>query len=392
MMTREEWNNRLAALRAEFEAGVNRPNKALLPGNGIYERFQHPVVTADSVPLEWRYDLRYETNPYLMQRLGINAVFNAGAILWKGRYRLVCRVEGWDRKSFFAVAESPTGTDTFTFIGEPLLFDPPGNAEQETNAYDMRLTQHEDGWIYGIYCAERKDPGAAPGDTSSATATAAILRTKDMESWERLPDLITPSPQQRNVVLHPEFVQGRYLLYTRPQDGFIETGSGGGICWGLTDTMEGAVIAEERLLDPRVYHTIKESKNGAGAPPLKTPQGWVHLVHGVRNTAAGLRYVVYAFMTALDDPTRVIARPGGYLLAPEQDERVGDVSNVVFINGAVAEPSGRVLLYYASSDTRMHVAETSLERLVDYCLNTPEDGVTSRGSVLQRIELIRANR
>jgi 4-O-beta-D-mannosyl-D-glucose phosphorylase len=304
-------------------------------------------------------------------------------------YCVITRMEGSDRKSFFALATSPNGVDGFRFVGEPLLL---GDVEDpETNVYDMRLTRHEDGWIYGLFCAERKDPSAPVGDTSMATASAGIVRTKDLLSWERLPDLKTASAQQRNIALHPEFVKGKYLLYTRPQDGFIETGNGGGICVGYADSMTEALVTDERLLDPKLYHTIKEVKNGAGAPPIKTSEGWLHLAHGVRNTAAGLRYVVYAFLTALDDPTKVIASPGGYLIAPEGEERIGDVSDVVFTNGAIADPDGRLLIYYASSDTRLHVAESTIDRMLDYVRNTPPDGLRSRASVEARIALIRAN-
>lgn len=384
------YNDRLTALRAEHQATISKKNKPLLPGNGIFTRYQYPILTAEHCPIEWRYDLNPRTNPFLMERLGINAVFNAGAIKFQGKYLLVVRVEGNDRKSFFALASSPDGINNFEFLGEPLQL--PENANPETNAYDMRLTQHEDGWIYGIYCAERKDPEVPAGDTSSALASAAIVRTKDLENWERLPDLVTPSPQQRNVVLHPEFIEGKYLLYTRPQDGFIDTGSGGGICWGLSASMEKAVIEKEQLLDPRVYHSIKEVKNGAGAPPIKTPEGWLHIAHGVRNTAAGLRYVVYAFLCNLDEPQRITQAPGGYLIAPQGEERVGDVSNVTFLNGAISDEDGRLLLYYASSDTRLHVAETSIAQMLDYCKNTPTDALRTDLSVKQRVELIRKNR
>ncbi len=384
-----DFSDRLAMLEAAHRALVGAPNEPVLPGNGIFLRYKNPVVTAAHAPLSWRYDLDPATNPYLMERMGINAAFNSGAIFHEGKYVLVLRVEGADRKSFFAVAESPNGIDNFSFRDFPIEL---AQADlPDVNVYDMRLTRHEDGWIYGIFCSERKDPDAPAGDTSSAVAAAGIVRTKDLRSWERLPDLATASPQQRNVVLHPEFVGGKYMLYTRPQDGFIETGSGGGICVGFSDTMEGATVPEERILDEKVYHTVKETKNGAGAVPIKTPKGWLHIAHGVRNTAAGLRYVVYAFMTDLADPTRVIASPGGYLIAPEGEERVGDVSNVVFVNGAIAEDSGRLLIYYASSDTRLHVAETTLDRMVDYCLNTPRDPLTSRGSVAQRVAMIRRN-
>lgn len=381
--------DRLAMLEAGHRALVDQPNEPVLPGNGIYLRYKNPVVTAAHAPLSWRYDLNPETNPYLMERMGINAAFNSGAIKLQDRYCLVVRVEGMDRKSFFAVAESPNGIDSFRFAEYPVEL--PQTDNPDVNVYDMRLTAHEDGWMYGLFCTERKDPAAPKGDTSSAVAAAGIVRTKDLKTWIRLPDLKTASPQQRNVVLHPEFVDGRYLLYTRPQDGFIETGSGGGICAGLSETMDGAVLMTETLLDEKTYHTIKELKNGAGAVPIKTSKGWLHVAHGVRNTAAGLRYVVYAFMTSLEDPFKVIARPGGYLIAPEGGERIGDVSNVVFVNGAIAEADGRLLIYYASSDTRLHVAESTVDRLVDYCLNTPEDPLTSQGSVAQRVALISRN-
>jgi 4-O-beta-D-mannosyl-D-glucose phosphorylase len=383
------FEDRLSLLEAEHRATVERPNVPEYPGNGIFVRYKNPILTAAHAPLFWRYDLDKSRNPFLMERMGINATFNSGAILLNGRYCLVVRVEGADRKSFFAVAESPNGIDSFAFGDYPIEL--PQTETPDVNVYDMRLTRHEDGWIYGIFCAERKDPDAARGDTSSATAAAGIVKTKDLKTWIRLSDLVTQSPQQRNVVLHPEFVNGKYLFYTRPQDGFIETGSGGGICAGFADSMEKAVIAEETLLDGKVYHTIKEAKNGAGAVPIKTPKGWLHIAHGVRNTAAGLRYVVYAFVTDLSDPMRLIATPGGYLIAPEGDERTGDVSNVAFINGAIAEDSGRLLMYYASADTRMHVAESTVDRLLDYCFNTPVDPLTSQGSVKQRVELIRKN-
>ncbi|MDR0784837.1 MAG: glycosidase [Treponema sp.] len=358
-------------------------------GNGVFKRYKHPVLTAAHAPLFWRYDLDPKTNPYLMERMGVNAVFNAGALKLDGVYYLIARVEGADRKSFFAVAESPNGVDNFTFHDYPIVL--AQGEDPDVNVYDMRLTKHEDGWTYGLFCVERKDPSAPKGDVSSAIASAGIVRTKDLKTWQRLPDLKTASPQQRNVVLHPEFVSGKYLLYTRPQDGFIETGSGGGICAGFADSMERAEVKEELLLDEKVYHTIKETKNGAGAPPVKTRRGWLHIAHGVRNTAAGLRYTLYAFVTALDDPFRVTAAPGGYLLAPDGEERVGDVPNVVFANGVIAEENGRLLIYYASSDTRLHVAESTVDRLLDYCFNTPPDTLTSQGSVQQRIALINRN-
>ena len=381
---------RKAALEKTFAALAKRKNEPVLPGNGIFTRWRFPVLTADHVPLDWRYDLDPVTNPLFSERLPVNAVFNAGAIRLNDAYCLVCRVEGADRKSFFAVARGASGVDGFRFDPQPVLL--PETTDPDVNVYDMRLTQHEDGWIYGIFCTERKDPEAPPGDTSRAVASAGIVRTRDLVSWERLPDLVTPSPQQRNVALHPEFVGGQYLLYTRPQDGFIETGSGGGICWGLAADMTCARITKETLLDAKAYHTIKEVKNGAGAPPLRTPKGWLHIAHGVRGTAAGLRYVLYAFLTDLGDPGKLIASPGGYLLAPEGEERIGDVSNVCFSNGAIADPDGRLLIYYASSDTRLHVAETSVERILDYCLHTPEDRGRSRTSVEDRLHLIWKNR
>lgn len=389
-MLQKKFDDRFAMLSEEHHALLNKKNEAIVPGNGIFLRYKNPIITAAHTPLSWRYDLNKETNPFCMERMGINAAFNAGAIYKDGKYILVVRLEGADRKSFFALAESPNGIENFKFIDLPIVI--PQTNNPDVNVYDMRLTEHEDGWIYGIFCSERKDPDAPGFDTSSAVASAGIVRTKDLRSWERLPDLITVSSQQRNVVLHPEFVHGNYFLYTRPQDGFIETGSGGGICYGLTESMERAVILEEKIIDERVYHTIKEVKNGAGAVPIKTPKGWLHIAHGVRNTAAGLRYVIYAFMTDLNEPHKIIARPGGYLIAPEGEERIGDVSNVVFINGAIAEKSGRLLLYYASSDTRMHVAESTIDRLIDYCFNTPEDAYTSQDSVKQRIAMIQKNR
>lgn len=376
-------------LNARYEALLARKNKVdATRYNGIYERWEHPVLTRDHVPPFWMYDPDPETNPYMMQRLGINAVFNSGALLLDGKYTLVARVEGLDRKSFFAVAQSDNGVDGFRFWDEPVLL--PDLYPQETNVYDMRLTQHEDGWIYGVFCSESKD--TSNPDLSAATAAAGIVRTKDLKNWERLPNLITlRSPQQRNVVLHPEFVDGKYAFYTRPMDDFIETGSGGGIGFGLCEDITHAVIDEERMTSIRRYHTITESKNGAGAVPIRTKAGWIHIAHGVRNTAAGLRYVIYAFATALDDPGRVIAEPGGYLIAPLGGERVGDVSNVVFTNGAINTPDGRVFIYYASSDTRLHVATTTVDRLIDYVFNTPPDARRSVDCVKQRMDFIRKN-
>lgn len=376
-------------LNARYEALIARSNTVDESRyNGIFERWTYPVLTREHIPPFWMYDPDPATNPYLMQRLGINAVFNSGALLLDGKYTLVARVEGADRKSFFAVAQSDSGTEGFRFWDEPVIL--PDTCPEETNVYDMRLTQHEDGWIYGVFCSERKDPSQL--DLSAAIAAAGIVRTKDLRTWERLPDLITlRSPQQRNVLLHPEFVNGKYAFYTRPMDGFIETGSGSGIGFGLCDDIAHAVIDEERMTSVRRYHTITESKNGAGAVPIKTARGWIHIAHGVRSTAAGLRYVIYAFATALDDPGRVIAEPGGYLIAPLGGERTGDVSNVVFTNGAIATPDGRVYIYYASSDTRLHVATTDIARLTDYVFNTPTDPLRSADCVRQRADFIRKN-
>ncbi|MFB2120543.1 glycosidase [Parapedobacter sp. 2B3] len=357
---------------------VGRKNEAIWPDNGIYTRFKYPVLTAAHAPLEWQYDFDHLANPFLMQRIGINATFNAGAIKWQGRYLLMVRVEASDRKSFFAIAESPNGIDNFRFRKYPISI--PQFGDPDTNVYDIRLTHHEDGWVYGLFCTERRNPDAPEADQSAAIAQCGIIRTRDMEHWERLPDLKTNSPQQRNVVLHPEFVNGKYALYTRPQDGFIETGKGGGIAFALTDSMENAAVHDEHIIDAKKYHTIYEAKNGQGPAPLKTPMGWLHLAHGVRHTAAGLRYVLYLFMTALDDVSQIIHKPGGYFLAPEGDERIGDVSNVVFCNGWIVDDD-RVYIYYASSDTRMHVATSSIEQLVDYVKNTPEDGFISARSV-----------
>lgn len=371
------FNSRLRALREEQGRILTRVNEPLLPGNGIYERYRYPVLTREHTPIEWRYDLSPERNPWCMERFGINGTFNAGAIFFEGKYVLVARVEGNDRKSFFAVAESRNGVDGFRFRKYPVRM--PETDVPDTNVYDMRLTLHEDGWIYGIFCTERKDL-SAPDDLSAAVAAAGIARTHDLEHWERLPDLKCPE-QQRNVVLHPEFVDGKYAFYTRPQDGFIETGSGGGIGWALVDDITDAEIRGQKIINSRQYHTIKEMKNGEGPQPIRTDRGWLHLAHGVRMCAAGLRYVLYLYVTALDDPTRVIAEPAGYFMAPEGDERVGDVSNVLFCNGWIADPDGRVLIYYASSDTRMHVAVSSVERLLDYCFNTAPDGFRSAASV-----------
>ena len=395
-----DFKERMIKLRQHHEELLARENKPVeCFGNGIYQKYQFPILTAGHTPLEWRYDFSEQDNPYLMQRIMMNAVLNAGAIKLNGRYLLVCRVEGADRKSFFAVAESPNGIDNFRFWDEPITM--PEDLIPATNVYDMRLTQHEDGWIYGVFCAERHDD-SQPGNLSAATATAAIARTKDLINWERLPDLKSRS-QQRNVVLHPEFIRTQtvngkcvngksYAFYTRPQDGFIDTGSGGGIGWALVEDITHAEVKEEIIINPRHYHTIQEVKNGEGPAPLKTQKGWLHLAHGVRGTADGLRYVLYMYMTALDDPTRVIAQPGGWFLVPEGQEYVGDVMNVAFSNGWIMDADGRVLIYYATADTRMHVAVSSVDRLIDYCMNTPEDGLTTAASVVTIKQLIRKNK
>ena len=390
---------RVNALREHHETLLTRKNEPLPWGNGIYEKYKYPILTAEHTPLEWRYDFSEQDNPFLMQRIMMNAVLNAGAIKLDGRYLLVCRVEGADRKSFFAVAESPNGIDNFRFWDEPITM--PEDVIPATNVYDMRLTQHEDGWIYGVFCAERHDDSQS-ANLSAATATAAIARTKDLKTWERLPDLISKS-QQRNVVLHPEFIHTKmvngkcvngkwYAFYTRPQDGFIDAGSGGGIGWALVDDITQAEVTEEIIINARHYHTIQEVKNGEGPAPIKTAQGWLHLAHGVRGTADGLRYVLYLYMTALDAPTRVSAQPGGWFLVPEGDEYVGDVMNVAFSNGWIADDDGRVLIYYATADTRLHVAVSTIDRLIDYCMNTPEDGLTTAASVETIKRLIRKNK
>ncbi|WP_045855855.1 glycoside hydrolase family 130 protein [Teredinibacter purpureus] len=369
------------------EALVTRENKPAV-SNGVYQRWQHPVLTADHAPIHWRYDLNEKTNPMLLERLGVNAAFNSGALLHEGKYILAVRVEGDDRKSFFSIAESDNGIDNFRFWDYPITL--PETDRPDTNVYDMRLVRHEDGYIYGLFCTERKDE-TQPNDTTAAEAQCGIVRTKDLVTWERLPDLVTYSGQQRNVVLHPEFVDGKYALYTRPQDGFISVGSGGGIGWGLSDSMENAEIKEEVIVDGKYYHTIKEVKNGQGPAPLKTDKGWLHLAHGVRNTAAGLRYVLYVFMTELERPWVISHRPGGHFIAPRGEERVGDVSNVVFANGWIVNENNDVFIYYASSDTRMHVATSSIDQLVDYAMNTPEDKLRSAASVQTRNTLIAAN-
>ncbi len=388
-MTRSEFAGKVKALFNEHDKLISRKNEPS-SGNGIYVRYKYPVVTAEHIPVFWKYDLDYNSNPHLLERLGVNGSFNSGAMLFQGKYILMTRTEGNDRKSIFAVAESPNGIDNFKFWDYPVTM-PEIEGNPDTNVYDMRLVQHEDGWIYGLFCTERKDPDAPASDTSAALAQCGISRTKDLKSWERLPDLITKSPQQRNVVLHPEFVHGRYAFYTRPQDGFISTGTGGGIGWGLSDKIDGAVIDNEIIIDDRQYHTIKEVKNGLGPAPIKTGKGWLQLAHGVRNTAAGLRYVLYMFLSDPEEPFKVLAEPAGYFLAPQGEERIGDVSNVVFSSGWIKKDNGEVLIYYGSSDTRMHVAVSTVDKLLDYVLNTPPDGLRSAESVKQRNKLIEKN-
>jgi len=387
-MTANEFQSRLDELTRAHEELIQRPNEPLLEPSGWFQRYRYPVLTAAHAPLAWRYDFDPCANPFLLERQAVNAAFNVGAMECNGNIVLMARVEGVDRKSFFAVAESANGIDGFRFWDYPVVM--PEGPDPETNVYDMRLTAHQDGWIYGLFCAERKDPSAPPGDLSSAVAQCGIARTHDLKTWERLDDLRTPSAQQRNCVLHPEFVTGRYAFYTRPQDSFIEAGRGGGIGWGLADNMEHAYIGEETIIERREYHTINEVKNGLGPAPIKTPHGWLHLAHGVRNTAAGLRYVLYCFLCDLAEPWKVIAHPGGYFLAPQAEERIGDVSNVTFSNGWVAR-GNQVFIYYGASDTRTYVATTTVERLLDYVLNTPPDPLRSASCVQQRIALIDKN-
>ena len=380
------FETRKKLIEGKYTELITRPNIAL-EGNGIYERYANPVITSDMVPLTWRYDYNPETNPYFMERIGVNATFNSGAIKWNGKYLLVVRVEGNDRKSFFAVAESPNGVDNFKFWERPVTM--PEDFREGTNVYDMRLTKHEDGWIYGLFCVERHDDNH-PEDLSAATAACGMARTKDFVNWERLPDLKAVS-QQRNVVLHPEFINGKYALYTRPQDGFIDAGSGGGIGWGYVNDITHAELENEQIIEQRIYHTIKELKNGEGPHPIKTDKGWLHLAHGVRGCASGLRYVLYLYMTSLEEPWKRIATPGGYFMAPVEGEYIGDVMNVLFSNGWIADEDGKVFIYYASSDTRMHVATSTIDRLVDYCLNTPPDGLSTGHSVATINKLIDKN-
>lgn len=383
------FEKRLERAKKEYKSLITRENEALYSTNGIYSRYKYPIVTRDHVPLHWRFDLNQDTNPFFMERIGFNATFNAGAIKLDGKYLLVVRIEGNDRKSIFAIAESPNGIDNFKFWDKPISM--PQNEEWDTNVYDMRLTQHDDGWIYGIFCSEKKDPNAPDGDTSSAVASAGIARTKDLKTWERLPDLISTSGQQRNVVLFPHLIDGKYAFYTRPQDGFIDTGKGGGVGFGLSETMEKPEVKDEVIVDAKTYHTIYEVKNGLGPAPIKTEKGWLQLAHGVRNTAAGLRYTLYMFMTDLENPWIVTHKPHGHFIAPLGDERVGDVSNVAFSNGWIIDDDGTVYIYYASSDTRMHVATSTIEQLVDYCVNSPQDKLYSHLSVETINDLVDKN-
>jgi 4-O-beta-D-mannosyl-D-glucose phosphorylase len=389
-MTEAEFKKCVQRLFKQQEKLLARRNRKSSGSNGIFDRYEFPVLTAAHAPIPWRYDLNRKSNPFLLERMGVNAVFNAGAILHEGKFLLVARVEGADRKSFFAVAESTSGIDNFRFWDYPILL--PETGEPDINVYDMRVVKHEDGWIYGLFCTERKDPQAPAWDTSSAVAQCGIARTRDLKTWERLPDLKSKSPQQRNVVLHPEFVNDKYAFYTRPQDDFIQAGKGGGIGWGLAPSIERAVIDEETILDNREYHTIQEVKNGLGPSPIKTSRGWLHLAHGVRNTVAGLRYVLYLFLTELERPWIITHKPAGYFIAPEGEERVGDVSNVVFSSGWIERKNGDVFIYYASSDTRMHVATSTVPRLLDYVMNTPGDPLRTGACVEQRCALIEKNR
>jgi 4-O-beta-D-mannosyl-D-glucose phosphorylase len=386
---KKKFYDRLSILEKKHELLVRQTNQKAETGNGIFDRYKNPVLTAQHTPLFWRYDLNAATNPFLMERFGINAVLNAGAIKWNDKYLLVARVEAANRKSFFAVAESLNGIDNFRFWDHPISM--PETDNPDTNIYDMRLVLHEDGWVYGLFCTERRDPNAAPSDQTAAIAQCGIARTKDFQQWERLNDLVTSSPQQRNVVLHPEFVQGKYAFYTRPQDGFINAGSGGGIGFGLSDSIEKATIEKEIVIDQKMYHTVYEAKNGLGPSPIKTKYGWLHLAHGVRNTAAGLRYVLYMFMTDLHDVTKQIYKPAGYFMAPEGEERTGDVSNVLFSNGWIADDNGSIYIYYASSDTRLHVATSTLDQLVDYVMNNPPDGFRSAETVRTLNQIIENN-
>ncbi len=388
-MKKEEYVKKVRKLFKAQEAVLYRKNQRLKEGNGIYDKYKFPVITNRHTPLFWRYDLNPSGNPHLMERMGINSTFNPGAIYLKGKFYLVVRVEGWDRKSFFAVAESKNGIDNFIFHDYPMLI--PQYGQPDTNVYDMRLVEHQDGWIYGLFCTERKDPSAKEGDEQSAVAQCGIIRSRDMLNWERLPDLVTPSPQQRNCVLHPEFVDGKYAFYTRPQESFLDPGKEGGIGWGLSDSITNAEIGKEIIIETKKYHTVYELKNGQGPAPIKANSGWLHLAHGTRQTPAGMRYVLFMFVTDLKEPWKVIKRPGGYFLAPEGEERIGDVSNVVFSNGWIKTANNKVYIYYASSDTRIHVATTTVASLEDYVWNTPEDEYTSIKCVEKRLPLIKNN-
>ena len=388
-MNQAEFRKSIQRLFKDQEKLLARRNRKSPGGNGVFDRYEFPVLTAAHAPITWRYDLDRKTNPLLLERIAVNTAFNAGALMHEGKYLVIARIEGVDRKSFFAVAESSNGVDGFRFWDYPILM--PETSEPDTNVYDMRLVKHQDGWIYGLFCTERKDPKTPAWDTSSAVAQCGIARTRDLKTWERLADLKSKSPQQRNVVLHPEFVDGKYAFYTRPQDDFIQAGKGGGIGWGLSPSIENAVVDNEIIVDNREYHTIQEVKNGLGPAPIKTPQGWLHLAHGVRNTAAGLRYVLYLFLAELKRPWVVTHKPAGYFIAPDGDERVGDVSNVVFCNGWIEKKNGDVLIYYASSDTRLHVATSSVSRLLDYVLHTPADTLRSHACLEQRHALIEKN-
>lgn len=388
-MNQMEFERRLREMHDRHRQWIERPNEKETDGNGIFDRYRYPVLTAEHTPLSWRYDFDYATNPHLMTRMGINCAFNAGAIQFNGKYYVMARVEGWDRKSFFGLAESPTGVDRFRFTDYPIEI--PDTDETETNVYDMRLVQHEDGWIYGLFCSERHDE-EQPHNLSAAVASCGIVRSRNLIDWERLPNLISESRQQRNCVLHPEFVNGKYAIYTRPLRDFAATGSGEGIGWALCGSMEKPVIGEETIIDRRVYHTIKEGKNGLGPAPIKTDRGWLHLAHGVRDTASGMRYVLYMFLADLNDPSRILKTPGGYFLAPHGDEYIGDVYNVAFSNGWIAAENGDVFIYYGAADTRLHVVTSTVEKLLDYVLNTPEDGGRSPLCVRQRREMVEKNR
>lgn len=389
-MSSDLFTERKKRIEKEHDALMTRQNEQLFSTNGVYSRYANPILTRDHVPLHWRFDFNPATNPRFMERIGFNAAFNSGAMKWNGKYILAVRVEGNDRKSFFAIAESPNGVDNFKFWDRPITL--PQTSEPDTNVYDMRLTKHDDGYVYGVFCTERKDPNAPAGDTSSAVAAAGIARTKDLLTWERLPDLISTAGQQRNVVLFPHLINGKYALYTRPQDGFIDTGKGGGIGFGFADDITKAIVKEEVIVDPKTYHTIYEVKNGMGPAPIRTDKGWLQLAHGVRNTAAGLRYTLYMFITDLEKPWIVTHKPAGHFIAPYCDERVGDVSNVTFSNGWICDEDGKVFIYYAASDTRMHVATTTVDQLLDYCINTPQDKLRSAASVQTINELIDKNK